>query len=105
MKLGEGKKKNMSYAMQVMTLQSTLPCPLFPHARQALIDSAAKKKASADDGASSSSSDADANSKPATKKSKIEKLFTRQNQVCEPSRFKLKSSFFFYFESQGLFVT
>jgi hypothetical protein len=27
MKLGEGKKKNMSYAMQVMLLHITLSCP------------------------------------------------------------------------------
>jgi hypothetical protein len=60
MKLGEGKKKNVSYAMQ------------------ALLASASKNKTAADD---ESSDDADAApAAPAAKKSKIDKLFSRQNQ-------------------------
>ena len=48
---------------------------------QALLESAAKKQSAADGGAGSSDDEADAAQKPAAKKSKIEKLFSRQNQV------------------------
>ena len=48
--------------------------------RQALLESAAKKKA-AGSNASDDDHDSDADAKPAAKKSKIEKLFSRQNQV------------------------
>ena len=84
MKLGEGKKKNMSYAMQVrhsVTREAASSSPWSRDNIQALLESDAKKKSAADGGAGSSDDEADAAQKPAAKKSKIEKLFSRQNQV------------------------
>jgi hypothetical protein len=87
MKLGEGKKKNISYAMQVAASISSSSNSSSIHRSiiidntcQALLQSTSKDGV-AGDGAADSSEDGDAAPAPVAKKSKIEKLFARQNQV------------------------
>jgi hypothetical protein len=68
---------------------TTITCCFTYHSPQALLESAAKKKSSSTGEVDSSDEDgADAKPvAPAAKKSKIEKLFSRQNQVCGCARF------------------
>ena len=69
---------------------TTITCCFTYHSPQALLESAAKKKSSSTGEVDSSDEDgADAKpaAAPAAKKSKIEKLFSRQNQVCGCSQF------------------